>query len=200
MPFKIVASYGQAALYLGRDTRTVRRWEGVLFAIDRTIARTSIKWQGYRVCDAPFKTNENRNGYCPSCSRAGAGRRSQAAIMAKRHCGAGNPNYVNGRSQSGFRQRRGGKEWARAVLERDGCCRVCGGETQLQAHHVLPVALFPDDKCDVENGITLCCFHHTELHRLELDLRLLPSLYASKADALPWHEALGRQDRFRELR
>lgn len=185
---------------LGRDPRTIRRFEGTLFWIDKALFGPMVKAQTCRVCAKQFRTSENRNGFCPSCSRAGEGRRGQGRIISERYKGKGNPNFVNGQSKKTFRHVRDGKEWAKEVVARDGACRVCAGEAQLQAHHILPAALFPQHALEVGNGITLCCFHHTELHRQALDLRLLPSLYESKPDALAWHEALDLQDQFQALR
>lgn len=55
------------------------------------------------------------------------------------------------------------KEWNRKVKERDKHkCKIgnsdCGG--RLEAHHILPFSEFPDLRFDVNNGITLCRFHH----------------------------------------
>jgi len=58
------------------------------------------------------------------------------------------------------------REWIKAVYERDNhtCqkCLVRGGE--LEAHHILPWALFPELRFEVENGITLCETCHDRYH------------------------------------
>ena len=60
------------------------------------------------------------------------------------------------------------REWVKAVFDRDGhtCqkCLVRGGE--LEAHHILPYALFPKYRVNVENGITLCKGCHKRYHFL----------------------------------
>ena len=57
-------------------------------------------------------------------------------------------------------------KWRKAVLEHDNdtCqkCKVKGGE--LEAHHILPWALFPELRFEVENGITLCKTCHDRYH------------------------------------
>jgi hypothetical protein len=199
-PHRAFRSHLQASKYLGRDVRTIRKYEGVLYVVDRSLPNPQIKQLPCKVCGSLCKTGENRRGYCPACSEAGEGRKAQARLLAELHAGANNPNYVDGGVKQTFRHRRVGKEWSGAVRARDGRCQCCGGRDHLQAHHVLPVAFFPELCLDVNNGITLCGLHHTELHRLWLDLRLLPILYESSKDGLPLHEALCRQPEFRALR
>lgn len=199
-PFRTFASYLEAAEYSGRDTRTIRNYEGVLFAVDKSLRSRRAKLQSCKICGNQFKSAENRNGYCPLCSQAGKGRQAQAALIKQRYQGTGNPNYVDGSTKQTFRHKRLGKRWTKTVIQQDGRCRSCGIEQQLQPHHVLPVALFPDYAIDLHNGITLCGHHHTELHRLRLDLLLLPTLFASLAGALPLHEVLCCQPEFQALR
>ncbi len=55
------------------------------------------------------------------------------------------------------------KGWRKAVKNRDGWkCRIaderCDG--RLEAHHILPWSEFPDLRYKINNGITLCHFHH----------------------------------------
>lgn len=59
------------------------------------------------------------------------------------------------------------KAWRRQVFERDDyTCRECGKRSvQLNAHHILPYAYFPDDRFRVDNGITLCVVCHKKKHR-----------------------------------
>ena len=199
-PFQAFRSHSAAARYLGRDRRTVRRYEGELYEIDGTLPSPYARPRPCRVCGTLHLASENRAGYCPACSRAGEGRRSQARQLSLRHRGRGNPNWAHGRGRTRFRQERAGRRWRWAVLARDRACRCCGATETLHAHHVLPAALFPGHRLDVENGVTLCGFHHTELHRQWLDVRLLPTLWPSTPDALPWHEALCRRPEFRALR
>lgn len=59
------------------------------------------------------------------------------------------------------------KKWRMAVLERDGfrcvCCGQIGGT--LHAHHIKPYANYPELRCEINNGITLCEECHKEAHR-----------------------------------
>ena len=88
-------------------------------------------------------------------------------------------------------------KWAASVRKRDGyACQACGRKTSLQVHHVLPVSLFPLLHISRDNGITLCKFHHTELHRAQLELILAPTIWASP---LPAFLALKATKRFMDL-
>jgi len=55
------------------------------------------------------------------------------------------------------------KEWSKTVKNRDSWrCKInnqdCFGK--VIAHHILPWAKFPELRYEVNNGITLCKFHH----------------------------------------
>lgn len=58
-------------------------------------------------------------------------------------------------------------EWRKAVYHRDNhTCQHCGKRgVKLNAHHILPWALYPERRYDVANGITLCKSCHINLHR-----------------------------------
>ena len=55
--------------------------------------------------------------------------------------------------------------WAEKVKEKDGWkCVVCGSTERLQAHHVRPTFLYPENKNDIWNGVTLCKGCHQRQH------------------------------------
>ncbi len=59
------------------------------------------------------------------------------------------------------------KEWRLAVYQRDGFrCVGCGDERghNLQAHHKMSFAGYPDSRFDVSNGVTLCKKCHGKMH------------------------------------
>ena len=58
------------------------------------------------------------------------------------------------------------KEWRKEVFTRDNyTCQHCKTHgTQLEAHHIKPWALYPNDRFDVNNGITLCVKCHKRVH------------------------------------
>lgn len=54
-------------------------------------------------------------------------------------------------------------EWRMLVYKRDNYkCRINNTECcgRIEAHHILNWASFPDSRYKIENGITLCKFHH----------------------------------------
>ena len=67
------------------------------------------------------------------------------------------------------------KEWRRVVWTRDNWkCRIgnkdCNG--RLEAHHILGWTAFPELRYDINNGITLCHFHHP--HKRSEEVKLSP--------------------------
>lgn len=59
------------------------------------------------------------------------------------------------------------KLWRISVFERDNyTCQSCGKRgCKLNAHHIKPWSLFPCDRYDVNNGITLCTDCHKAEHK-----------------------------------
>lgn len=76
--------------------------------------------------------------------------------------GAAHPKYKQDRSQVRSRNRYEGREWRRAVYERDNyTCQLCGERGgRLNADHILSYAAHPDKRWDVDNGRTLCVSCH----------------------------------------
>lgn len=55
--------------------------------------------------------------------------------------------------------------WAHAVKSRDFfTCDICGGKGELHSHHLNAYNLFPDERYDISNGVTLCVEHHDMFH------------------------------------
>lgn len=57
--------------------------------------------------------------------------------------------------------------WRKAVYQRDAhtCQRCDTKECYIQAHHIRPWALFPKDRYDINNGVTLCKKCHKAVHK-----------------------------------
>ena len=65
------------------------------------------------------------------------------------------------------------KEWMKSVKDRDNWkCKIadknCKGK--LEAHHILRWSEFPELRYEVNNGITLCHFHHPRKRNDEMKL------------------------------
>lgn len=59
------------------------------------------------------------------------------------------------------------KEWRKLVFERDNyTCKICGKHGgALNAHHILEWAKYPEERLNVDNGITLCQKCHRIVHK-----------------------------------
>lgn len=64
-------------------------------------------------------------------------------------------------------------EWKKKVLERDGYkCVECEETVDLEAHHILTWADYPEGRIDIDNGVTLCNKCHANQHIDEYQLIL----------------------------
>jgi len=62
-------------------------------------------------------------------------------------------------------------DWSRQVKTKDGwVCQDCGELDQelLEAHHIKPKAMFPDDALKVANGTCVCIPCHAKRHKANL--------------------------------
>ena len=74
-------------------------------------------------------------------------------------------------------------KWARSVKENTWhhSCEICWSTSKLEAHHILPSAMFPELTCDIDNGICLCHDCHVILHGYGKIKRIDPSIYNNYA-------------------
>lgn len=170
--------------YYQRDRRTITKYEGRLYTLDKSKVDSKVKvYFPCKICSEPTLISKARNGYCKKCSKDGRSRKEQGKKISKLYTGEGNPNYTNGKSKRNFRNTKTSKyrQW------RDYIVSTYKGKfiVSLDAHHIIPAALFPEFRFAQWNGVALKRWHHIELHRRRLDLLLLPKLYSqSKLDAL----------------
>lgn len=54
--------------------------------------------------------------------------------------------------------------WRDAVIDRDKCCQTCGATENLHVHHKNHATYFPDERFDVNNGVTQCEDCHSNYH------------------------------------
>ena len=94
--------------------------------------------------------------------------------------GENNPNWKGGTYGTERHKDMGRIEyltWRKKVFERDGYrCVVCGKVGgQINAHHIRSWKDFPEERYDVDNGITLCVNCHRLIHKE-------PSIFAIKKE------------------
>ena len=56
------------------------------------------------------------------------------------------------------------RRWKKAVIKRDGKCRVCNQDHDLHAHHKNHATYFPEQRFNKDNGVALCEDCHTHYH------------------------------------
>jgi len=54
--------------------------------------------------------------------------------------------------------------WRAKVIRRDKVCQICGSRQKRHAHHINSGSYFPDERYDIDNGVTLCYECHMNFH------------------------------------
>jgi 5-methylcytosine-specific restriction endonuclease McrA len=130
----------------------------------------------YRGKDSPhYKAELNR--VCANCGKGFRRRRhnGKLGVFCSPQCaskGKFNSNWRGGITPKRLLDRNSlrAEEWRKAVFERDQyMCQLCGqmGD-QLTAHHLREFSRFPEQRWQLDNGITLCkeC-HEVVIHYLK---------------------------------
>jgi hypothetical protein len=123
----------------------------------------------------------------PTCLVCNVRLSSVKTVHCRKHAfelkrGANHPNWKNGVSKHVHNVSEPKyKEWRMSVFTRDGFkCKLCSTKNNLQAHHILRWADYPEFRYDINNGITLCRAHHPRMRaeekRLEPTFRELVSV------------------------
>jgi len=107
----------------------------------------------------------------------------KSIIALKLRVGKLHPRWIEDRSKlkryTGSEERRSPayKFWRKEVFERDNYkCRICNKDCngKIEAHHILSWSKHSELRYEVNNGITLCHFHHP--FKVEEEKRLIPKL------------------------
>ncbi len=89
--------------------------------------------------------------------------------LSEQRKGEGNPSWQGGITPVNKKLRRTieNKIWREKVFERDDwTCQRCGIRGgKLHAHHINPFSIFPELRFNIDNGMTLCCECHKDVHR-----------------------------------
>ena len=139
----------------------------------------------FKLTKAAVKNKRNTGKYCSKVcyyrSRKGVriaphtewkkGERPSPATEFK--SGSEHPNWKGGDVSSEIENRRFRdsdeyKLWRKGVYEKDywhcqDCGKHCGKD--IIAHHIKPIAKFPELKLDPDNGVTVCRGCHIEIHK-----------------------------------
>lgn len=84
--------------------------------------------------------------------------------------GSDNPNWKGAEISDDVRERSSyqAKIWRKACIERDDhTCQKCGSKDRLHVHHILEYKDFPDQRWNINNGVTVCAFCHEKIHKRE---------------------------------
>jgi len=109
---------------------------------------------------------------------------AEQAIIESEKRSLGHLKRWEGKERKGCRDKKNGetlyKNWRFSVFERDSyTCKNCGKTTiELHAHHIKSWAGYPEFRYDVNNGITLCIFCHSDKHPENSALKRMATKYA----------------------
>ncbi len=56
------------------------------------------------------------------------------------------------------------RHWRIKILRKHPRCMVCGAIKNREAHHLNDASHHPNERYDIDNGVTLCRNHHTMFH------------------------------------
>jgi hypothetical protein len=183
----VFSNYVEASKFFKKDKRTVKKFENLLFTIDKNIKpNIQIKWVTCKICNNKSKSSECRRGYCKLCSKLGYGKKNQGIIISKKYKGIGNPNYLHGESISTDYN---DNKWYKLKKELNFTkCEISGLQNNIDYHHIIPrwfCKIVEINVYDSNNIIGLNHEYHKVIHHLQLDILLLPTLYSLyKKDAL----------------
>lgn len=127
-----------------------------------------------------WNSKTRRKDYkCESCTQVISpvkGVRFCRACMGAQNTGVNHPRWIVDRSQLAKRQVRNDsayREWRKQVWLRDNfACKIANPDCvgRIEAHHILVWKDYPELRYEVNNGITLCHFHHPRKRNDEIRL------------------------------
>lgn len=183
---RVFRTFSEAGRFYNRDFRTMKKFEGVLFVLDKKINAPNTKWVLCKTCKSLSPKSKARKGYCKECTFNGLGRKNQGKVISEKYKGIGNPNYLNGESKAKEYQH---NKWHKLKQQlKFDYCALTGIKDNINYHHIIPrwfCKLVNIDIFDSNNIIGLNSQYHKAVHHLQLDILLLPILYPLyKKDAL----------------
>ena len=129
--------------------------------------RRLIAWECLCECGTRIQvtTQALRTGNTKSCG----------CFKLERSSGENNPSYNPNLTEEERLKNRyelsGGNSrvWSKQVMKRDNyTCQICGNSPSgnLNAHHLNAWNAFPEQRFDLDNGVTLCVDCHKEFHKM----------------------------------
>lgn len=175
----IFRTFQEASKFFKRDFRTMKKFEGTLFIIDRTLPSASTKWVLCKICGTQSSKSNARRGYCTECTSQGLGKKNQGKFISQKYTGSGNPNYLDGKSVINEYQT---NDWYKLKKDLNFThCALTNITNDIDYHHIIPrwfCKLANIDVFDKNNIIPLNHHYHKVVHHLQLDIVLLPILYS----------------------
>lgn len=185
-------SYVAAAKYFNKDKRTIKKYEGILFTINRSLHKpfnatskkrplqynNQIKWVTCKICGNNSPSSKARRGYCSECTSKGLGKKEQGKYISKIYKGKNNPNYLHGKSRKLCYNNNSWYKLKKELNYQE--CALTGITENLDCHHILPrwfCKIRKIDTFDKSNIIALNHEYHKVVHHLMLDILLLPNLF-----------------------
>lgn len=172
-------TFQEASKFFNKDYRTLKKFEGISFTIDKTLPSASTKWVICKICGDQSPSAKARTGYCTNCTKSGYGKKNQGKIISEKYKGENNPNYLNGNSIITEYQ---SNDWYKLKKQLNfKKCFLTGLDNNIDYHHILPrwfCRLVNIDVFDTNNIIGINHEYHKVIHHLRLDILLLPNLYS----------------------
>ena len=135
---------------------------GRLLVISRTNKRSGTKVIWDCLCDC--------GTYCTvATTNLNSGNTRSCGCLRLEQVGENHPMYNSTITDEERLNRRGShqRSWSKQVMERDNyTCQVCGDNKggNLNAHHLNGWNAFPEQRFDLDNGVTLCNDCHKDFH------------------------------------
>lgn len=146
------------------STKCRGKWQS-----ENLVGEKALRWKGGPVsircawCGEKYKRNKSQLSNHNFCSRE-----CYYKWMSENMVGEAHPNWnpeITDQERYIKRNYLEIKQWAQDILKRDNyTCQICGSKNDLEAHHLLSYAYYPESSLDIDNGITMCKDDHVEFH------------------------------------